>query len=126
MDSNDAAALLDAHPEAIGVHDHPAGPVLVLGPTPGGEVQRALDIAMLETGIAVVDEGMVFRDTLAAYRETMAVPEPARATPARVHKPLRLRVCLSYDGPPWLSLLTQCAWLRGGIIGERVVHQPTS
>lgn len=91
-----------------------------------GEVADALQIAMLETGSAVIDEGMVFRDALAAYRETMAVPEPDRATPARVHKPLRLRVCLSYDGPPWLSLLAQCAWLRGGIVGARVVPQPTS
>lgn len=39
-----------------------------------------------------------------------------RATPAR---PLRLRVCLdAVDGPPWLQLLAQCAWIRGGIIGD--------
>ncbi len=39
----------------------------------------------------------------------------ARATPAR---PLRVRVCLDpVDGPAWLGLLAQCAWLRGGIVG---------
>lgn len=48
-----------------------------------------------------------------------------RDTPARA-KPLRIRVCPEpLGGPHWLSLLAQCAWLRGGIIGARVVPEPT-
>ena len=40
-----------------------------------------------------------------------------RTTPAR---PLRVRVCLDpVDGPAWLGLLAQCAWLRGGIVGTQ-------
>jgi len=46
MDSNDAAALLDAHPEAIGVHDHPAGPVVVLTPTSTNTPARVASRAM--------------------------------------------------------------------------------
>jgi hypothetical protein len=72
-------------------------------------------------------------DPARSYFATVSLPRllprlllGPRATPARVHKPLRLRVCLSYDGPPWLSLLAQCAWLRGGIIGARVVSRSTS
>jgi hypothetical protein len=39
----------------------------------------------------------------------------ARATPARA---LRLRLCTDrLEGPGWLGLLCQCAWLRGGIVG---------
>lgn len=46
--------------------------------------------------------------------------EEPRATPARA---LRLRLVLDSQGPHWLTLLSQCAWLRGGIVGE---PSPTS
>ena len=42
--------------------------------------------------------------------------EEPRATPART---LRLRLYTDrLEGPGWLGLLCQCAWLRGGIVGE--------
>ena len=77
-------------------------PRLLLGPTPDEPAR-----------IVAVD----------APRPTLV----ARATPARARKPLRIRLCPDLPGGPhWLTLLAQCAWLRGGIIGERVVPQPTS
>lgn len=42
-----------------------------------------------------------------------------RATPAR---PLRVRLYFDrLEGPPWLGLLAQCAWLRGGILAPATV-----
>ncbi len=91
-----------------------------------GEVADELQRAMLETGTAVVTEEMVLRDTWRAFqRETVSIlggdpdllveqPYEIRTTPAR---PLRVRVCPEpLGGPHWLTLLAQCAWLRGGII----------
>lgn len=50
---------------------------------------------------------------VAIYEPT---PSVLRTTPAR---PLRVRVCTErVDGPAWLTLLCQCAWLRGGIVGS--------
>ena len=83
MNHDDATALLDAHLEALGVHDSAVGPVLVMKP----------------------------------------FSVSTRATPARVYR-VRLHTD-RVDGPHWLTLLAQCAWLRGGIIGERVVPQST-
>lgn len=82
-----------------------------------GEVSGALWHAALETGTATITPDMVFRDAWeaakAASRATPALPP--RAPCAR---PLRVRVCLdAVDGPAWLGLLCQCAWLRGGILG---------
>ena len=56
----------------------------------------------------------------ACHHGAMAVvgccPCASRTTPAR---PLRVRVCTErVDGPAWLTLLCQCAWLRGGIVGS--------
>lgn len=66
-------------------------------------------------------EEQAFRDCIADWRASQAetpVPEP-RATPAR---PLRLRLHFDrLEGPPWLGLLAQCAWLRGGILAPATV-----
>ena len=97
-----------------------------------GEVVDELQRAMLETGTAVVTEEMVLRDVWDAYSKRCrygdqctpgvdcACEDPdmremnLRTTPAR---PLRVRVCPEpLGGPHWLTLLAQCAWLRGGII----------
>ncbi len=97
-----------------------------------GEVVDELQRAMLETGTAVVTEEMVLRDVWRDYqaakdalRESVTGENPLhvarslppahyRTTPAR---PLRVRVCPEpLGGPHWLTLLAQCAWLRGGII----------
>ena len=119
-----------------------------------GEIQAALDRAVLETGVAVITPEMAFRDVrreldaaFAEWRASQGEIAPAalahprllelaeleeaardalygsqvnpmcvsRATPAR---PLRVRLCLDEHGPGWLGLLTQCAWLRGGILPD--------
>ncbi len=106
-----------------------------------GEVADELWRAVCEDGTAVVTEEMVLRDVWERHKAggaaLMAKLEPARiqaqdhpratmtrtllegygmlrTTPAR---PLRVRVCPEpLGGPHWLTLLAQCAWLRGGII----------
>ena len=93
-----------------------------------GEVQAALDRGALETGVAVITPEQAFRDCIAEWRakhdwlpdddmeRAVAIVESGiRATPAR---PLRVRLCLDEHGPGWLSLLAQCAWLRGGILPD--------
>ena len=96
-----------------------------------GEVQAALDRGALETGVAVITPEQAFRDCIAEWRASQGLEEwrahdrqravllgdetEPRATPAR---PLRVRLCLDEHGPGWLGLLTQCAWLRGGILPD--------
>ncbi len=101
-----------------------------------GEVQDELDRALLEDGTARVTADMAARDLWRAFKAgrgsksfaERAWPEGApfvldittdpRAIPAR---PLRLRVHLDpVDGPLWLGLLAQCAWLRGGILAPQI------
>lgn len=94
--------------------------------------------AKMEDSTMVVTPEMAFRDCIAAWRasqdmETEAAaahadslrfkfypdgdPEEPRATPART---LRLRLYTDrLEGPAWLGLLCQCAWLRG-VVGSAV------
>ena len=54
-------------------------------------------------------------DAREATRESPLLAAMTRATPARA---LRLRLYTDrLEGPGWLGLLCQCAWLRGGIVG---------
>ena len=96
------------------------------GTSPVSEVQDALDRGALETGVAVITPEQAFRDCIAEWRasqerearleaEGLMAYVDLRATPAR---PLRVRLCLDEHGPGWLSLLAQCAWLRGGILPD--------
>lgn len=58
-----------------------------------------------------------FRDAVTRYHAggaaLMANLKPALLPRAS----LRVRLCLDEHGPHWLTLLCQCAWLRG-VVGE--------
>jgi hypothetical protein len=93
--------------------------------------------ARMEDSVAVITPEMAFRDCIAEWRAsqppeerrsfaerawpdgppfTVTVEvEELRATPARA---LRLRLYHdALEGPHWLTLLCQCAWLRG-VVGD--------
>lgn len=138
-----AALLSDEAVDAVHRVSTRTKPLLVALQKPSGAPARAeIDYAGLVEnfdafscpGCGVTDgelhrpgcrEGLYSRE--ADYAVARALLEGygmLRATPARV-KPLRLRLVLDAQGPHWLSLLAQCAWLRGGIIGAKVVPQQT-
>lgn len=80
-----------------------------------GEVQDALDRAMLETGVATITPEMAARDLLAACERGMLAvmdpPDPPGPTPPT--RPLRLRVDVGPVGYLWLEWLGACARVAG-------------